>query len=115
VREARAAAMAPLDEMNRETALRAAGASDPQIAAARTAAFGAEAAARLAELDRAHAAWDARLAEFRAARAAVLADPQLDDAARRRRIDELLARAFSPAERVRVEALDRIASSSAAH
>jgi lipase chaperone LimK len=45
----------------------------------------------------------------------VLADPQLDDAARRRRIDELLARAFSPAERVRVEALDRIASSSAAH
>ncbi|HEX2686462.1 MAG TPA: lipase secretion chaperone [Kofleriaceae bacterium] len=115
VREARAAAMAPIDELYRETALRAAGASDQQIATARTAAFGAEAAARLAELDRAHAAWDARLAEFRAERAAVLADPQLDDAARRRRIDELLARAFSPAERVRVEALDRIASSSAAH
>src|SRR5215468_1636777 len=61
VREARAATTAPIDEMNREQAMRAAGASDDQIAAARTAAFGAEAAARLAELDRSRAAWDDRL------------------------------------------------------
>ena len=110
VREARAAAAAPLDQMNREQAMRAAGASDPQIAAARTAALGAEAAARLAELDRARAAWDARLAQFRAARAALVADSRLDAAERSRRIDELLARSFSPEERIRVQALDRISA-----
>ena len=115
VREARAAATAPLDELNREATLRAAGASDQQIAAARTAALGAGAADRLAELDRAHAAWDARLAQFRAARAAVLADPRLDDAERRRRIADLLARSFSPAEQIRVETLDRMSSGSAGH
>jgi lipase chaperone LimK len=53
--------------------------------------------------------WDTRLARFRAARAALLADPQLDDAERRRRIDELLAQSFSAQEQIRVEALDRIA------
>lgn len=115
VRDARAAAMAPLYELNRETALRASGASDEQIAAARTAALGPDAAARLADLDRAHAAWDARLAQFRAERAALLADPRLDDAERRRRIDDLLARSFTPPERIRVEALDRITPGSAAH
>jgi lipase chaperone LimK len=114
VREAREAAMAPIQLLARETAMRAAGASDPQIAAARVAALGADAAARLAELDRAHAAWDTRLARFRAARAAVVADPQLDDAERRRRIDELLARSFSAPERIRIEALDRIAAGSSA-
>lgn len=108
VREARAAATAPIDELNREAALRAAGASDQQIAAARTAALGADAAARLAELDRAHAAWDERLARFRSERAAVLANPALDDAERRRRIDDLLARSFTPAEQIRVEAIDRM-------
>jgi lipase chaperone LimK len=110
VREARAAASAPIDELNREQAMRAAGAGDDQIATARTAAFGPEAAARLAELDRSRAAWDARLARFRAARAALLADPGLDDAERGRRIAELLAQSFTPEERIRVEALDRIAA-----
>jgi len=110
VREARAAATAPLDELNREQAMRAAGAGDDQIAAARTAAFGPEAAARLADLDRARAEWDARLARFRDARAALLADPRLDDAERGRRIAELLVRSFTPEERIRVDALDRIAA-----
>ena len=109
-REARAAATAPIDEMNREAAMRAAGASDDQLAEVRTAALGAEAAARLAELDRAHAAWDARLARFRAARAALQADPALDDAERNRRIADLLARSFSPAEQLRVATLDRLAA-----
>lgn len=77
--------------------------------AARTAALGADAAARLAELDRAHAAWDAKLARFRGERAAVLADPRLDDAERGRRIDDLLARSFTAAARIRVEALDHMA------
>jgi lipase chaperone LimK len=107
-REARDAAMAPLDAWTRETAMRAAGASEQQIATARTAALGADAAARLADLDRARAAWDTRLARFRAERAALLADPRLDDAERGRRIDELLARSFSAPERIRVEALDRL-------
>lgn len=108
VREGRAAATAPLDEMAREARMRAAGASAQQIAAARTAAFGADAATRLAELDQARAAWDSRLARFRAERAALLADAALDDAERRRRVDELLARSFSATERIRVETLDRI-------
>ena len=112
VREARAAATAPVDELNRELAMRAAGASDAQIAAARTAALGADAAARLAELDRSRTAWDARLTRFRAARAAVLADPQLDDAERRRRIAALLDSSFTTEERIRVEALDRISARS---
>jgi len=112
---ARAAATAPLNELNREAQLRAAGASDQEIAAARTAALGADAAARLADLDRAHAAWDARLAQFRAARAAMLADPALGDAERQRRIDDLLARSFTESERRRVEVLDRIASGSGQH
>jgi lipase chaperone LimK len=110
VREARAAATAPIDELNREQAMRAAGAGGDQIAAARAAAFGPEAAARLAELDRSRAAWDARLTRFRAARAQLLADPGIDDAERNRRIAELLASSFTPEERVRIEALDRIAA-----
>jgi lipase chaperone LimK len=110
VRDARAAATAPLDELNREQAMRAAGASDQQIAAERTAALGSDAATRLADLDRARVAWDARLARFRAARAALRADPGLDDAERRRRIDELLAQSFTPEERIRAVALDRISS-----
>lgn len=114
VQKARAAATAPIDEMNREQAMRAAGASDDQIAAARAANLGAEAAARLAELDRTRAAWNARVAQLRAQRAALLADPRLDDAERRRRIDALLDQSFTPQERIRIEALDRISGPSAA-
>ena len=110
VQKARAAATAPIDEMNREQAMRAAGASDDQIAAARTANLGAETAARLADLDRAHAEWNTRLAEFRAQRTALLADPRLDDIERRHRIDALLEQSFTPQERFRVESLDRIAA-----
>ena len=108
VRAARAAAVAPIAEMSHEAELRAAGASTAQITAARTQAFGADGAARLAELDRAHAAWDARLAAFRAARQAVLADTRLDDAARQAQVEALLARSFSPTERLRVEAIEGI-------
>jgi len=111
VRAARAAAVAPIAEMSHEAELRASGASTAQITAARTAAFGADGAARLAELDRAHAAWDARLAAFRAARAALIADPRLDEAARQAQVDALLARSFSPTERLRVEAIEGIPAS----
>ncbi len=108
VREARAAAMVPLDAMNREAALRAAGASDAEITAARTTTFGADGAARLAELDRARAAWDARLAQFRAVRKALLADATLDDAARSARLEALLVQSFTPPERIRVEAIEQL-------
>jgi lipase chaperone LimK len=110
VLEARTAALAPVTELAQETALRNAGAGADQISAMRTAQLGAAAAARLADLDRSHAEWDARLAQFRAARARLLADPRLDDAERRRRIDELLIRSFTSAERIRVETLDRSSS-----
>ena len=108
VRAARAAAVAPLAEMSREAELRAAGASAAQITASRTTAFGADGAARLAELDRAHDAWDARLAAFRAARAALLADVHLDAAARQAQVETLLAQSFTPTERIRVAAIDAI-------
>jgi len=109
-RAARAAAIAPIEQMKREDAMRAAGASDRDIELQRTAALGAETAARLAELDHARAAWQARLDEFRTQRAALLADAALNAAERQRRIDDLLERSFSPPERLRVEALDRIAA-----
>jgi lipase chaperone LimK len=111
VRTTRAAAMVPLEAMDREAALRAAGASDAQITAARTETFGADGAARLAALDRTRAAWDARLARFREARATLLADATLDDAARSARLDALLAQSFTPPERIRVEAIEHLSTS----
>jgi lipase chaperone LimK len=105
-REGRAAALAPLAEMQREDQLRAAGASEAAITASRTAAFGADGAARLAELDRAHAAWDARLARFRAAKAVIAADAALSEAERARRIAALLEASFTESERIRVEAIE---------
>lgn len=107
-RAGRAAAMAPLVEMERERQLRDSGASEAAITASRTAAFGADGAARLAQLDQQRAQWDARLARFRAARAAIQADAKLDEAERQRRIDALLTASFTEQERVRVEALDRV-------
>lgn len=104
-REGRAAALVPLAEMQREDQLRASGASEAAITASRTAAFGADGAARLAALDREHAAWDARLAQFRAARAAIVADATIDDAERARRIAALLESSFTEPERIRVEAI----------
>jgi len=69
--------------------------------------LGAEAAARLAELDRQRAAWTARLEDYRARRAAIegsISDPGDRTSA----IEDLLARSFSAEERIRVEALDRM-------
>lgn len=107
-RGARAAALAPLEAMNREAQLRAAGASAEQIAAARTAAFGADGAARLADLDQQRAAWTQKLAQFRADRAALLADPSLSANDRDQRIADLVARSFTPAEQVRVAAIENL-------
>jgi len=75
----------------------------------------AEATARLAELDRARAAWQTRLARFRAQRIALLTDPRLEDAERQRRLDELFAGSFTAQERLHVEALDRNAAYAGGH
>ena len=69
---------------------------------------GAEAADRLEALDRAHAAWDARLAAFHEARAVIDNDASLPAAAKADQIERLLASSFTAAERLRVETIDRI-------
>lgn len=75
----------------------------------------AEATARLAELDLARAAWQTRLARFRAQRTALLIDPRLGDVERQRQIAELYARSFTAQERLRVEALERRAAGGGGH
>ncbi|MGK3994154.1 lipase secretion chaperone [Sorangium sp. So ce1024] len=104
IREAREATVRPLVQQAEEQALRAAGASDEELHAHRVATVGAEAAERLAELDRRRAAWQERLDAFAGARAeieATVADP----AARREAEEALLAGAFTPEERLRVRAI----------
>ncbi|HEY0193784.1 MAG TPA: lipase secretion chaperone, partial [Kofleriaceae bacterium] len=107
-RAARAAATAPIDQMARDAELRAQGASEAAIAAARAAKLGPEAAQRLAALDQARAAWDDRLAAFRAARAALLADGSLSDDERQARVAALLASSFTPQEQLRVAAIEHL-------
>jgi len=114
VREARAQAMAPLELIEQESALRAAGASPDEIRALRERLAGPEAADRLETLDRARADWDARIASYREARAAIETDSSLTAEAFARAIDDLIAARFSGPERVRVAALDRIAAGATA-
>ncbi|WP_438020548.1 lipase secretion chaperone [Sorangium sp. So ce315] len=104
IREAREATVRPLVQQAEEQALRDAGASDEELHAHRVATVGAEAAERLAELDRRRAAWQERLDAFAGARAtleATVADPE----ARREAEEALLASAFTPEERLRVRAI----------
>lgn len=108
LREARAAALAPLDLSRDEAALHAAGGSPEEIRALREERFGVEAADRLDELDRRRSEWRARVDDFRRERSAIAADPSLDASERQAAIDELLRDSFSEAERRRVAALDRI-------
>ena len=74
--------------------------------AAREAAFGTEAAHRLAALDQRRAHWNRRVAAYRQQRARVLADRGLDEAQRQARLAALLA-PFDASERLRIEALTR--------
>lgn len=109
VRQADAAATLPLRLGAEEAALRSAGASDADVQRLRQDAVGPEAAARLAALDRERAEWQARLDGYRAARAAIDADPSRSAAERERQRSALLAARFTPTERLRVEALDTVA------
>ncbi|XXX81775.1 lipase secretion chaperone [Sorangium sp. So ce134] len=104
LREAREAAVRPLVQQAEEQALRAAGASDEELHAHRVATVGPEAADRLSELDRQRSDWRRRLDEFEGARAAIAAG-EADPEARRAAEEALLARAFTPEERLRVRAI----------
>ena len=109
-RKARNKSLAPVRTAAKVDALRASGASERKVQAVRAEAFGDAAAERLAELDRSRAEWNLRIERFRADREALRAERALDDAERAVAIEMLLAERFSEQERLRVEALDRIAA-----
>src|SRR5207245_9077547 len=108
VRAARAEALAPLRAMQEEARMRAGGASSVEIRALRERSFGIEAADRLEELDRQRAAWQQRIDDYRTAREAIERDGSLDAGAGERAIETLRSERFTPEERLRVVALDRI-------
>ena len=106
VREARREASAPARVAREVDALREAGAGDAEVFAVRQRAFGAEAAERLATLDREQAAFQAKLAAHAADRERLLADPALSAGEREARLEALRAARFTESERIRVRALD---------
>ncbi len=107
-REARATARRATVLRAAEAEIRARGGSDAEVAAARERLVGPEASARLAALDRRRAEWRGRVDAFRAARDRLRADPALTPDAREAAVARLLAESFTPAERQRVEAVDRL-------
>lgn len=92
--------------MRQSAQFEAQGAAPERRYAERQAAFGPEAAQRLAELDQRRAQWNRRVATYRAGRERVLADRGLDAAQREARLAALLA-PFDARERRRIEALTR--------
>jgi lipase chaperone LimK len=107
-RAARLAATGPLRLAREEAKLREQGASAEEIHSLREERYGAEAAERLAELDRSRAEWELRVGDYRRQREAIEADASLDAKERERAAAALLANQFSEPEQVRVRALDRI-------
>jgi len=97
---------ADVDQQTRS--LDAATASEVERFAAREALVGADAAARLAELDASRAEWERRLRQFQQQRAQLQADAALSDAARSAAIQALLQRNFSAPEQRRISTLDEI-------
>lgn len=110
VREARATARLATTVRDAEAEIRAGGGGAAEIGAMRERLAGPEAAARLAELDERRNAWQGRVAAFRDARARLQGDATLAPDARAAAIARLLDESFTPAERRRVEALDRMAA-----
>lgn len=105
LRDVRDAATLPIRLDGATAAVRAAGGDESDVAALRAEMVGSDAAARLAELDRDEEAWRGRLDAFREARRALGDDEQA--------VQALLERSFTPTERLRVDALDRLAASPA--
>ncbi len=114
VRAAHAAARLANTLRDAEAELRATGGDDAAVAALRERLAGPQAAARLAALDRQRGAWRSRVESFRAARDRVQHDDALTTEARAAAVARLLDESFTPAERRRVEALDRIAAEATA-
>lgn len=110
VRAARATARLAALLPAAEAVVRARGGDAAEVEALRQRLAGPEAAARLADLDRRRADWDARLEAFRAARARLDGDPTLSPDGRATAVARLLAESFTPPERLRIAALDRIAA-----
>jgi lipase chaperone LimK len=109
VRAARTQAFAPAQLRQDEEQLRAADASAEELRALRQQRFGAEAADRLAALDRERAEWQQRLDDYRSARHAIDDNRSLTPQARADALAALLAERFNPEEQVRIEALDTVA------
>jgi len=107
VREARREALVAVELRAAEAALRAAGAGPAEIQAEREHRVGPEAAARLAALDERRAAWDERVAAYRGARDALRAEGLAGDDYTKA-LSELREQRFAGAERLRIEALDRL-------
>jgi lipase chaperone LimK len=110
VREARAAGRLAETLRRAEDEIHASGGGNAEVQALRERLAGPEAAARLADLDGRRAAWTGRVEAFRAARARLAEDASLAPAERDAAVDRLLTESFTPAERMRVQALDRIAA-----
>jgi lipase chaperone LimK len=107
VRTARRESMAALELRAAEAELRAAGASPAEIQEERERRFGPEAALRLAALDERRSAWGQRVAAYRAARDTLRAEGWPPEEYTER-LSELRAAHFQEAERLRIEALDRV-------
>lgn len=108
VRETRAAGRLATALRDAEAEIRAGGGGTAEVAAMRERLAGPEAAARLAELDQRRSAWRSRVDAFRAARDRLRSDASLAPEARDAAIARLQEESFTPPERRRVEALDRI-------
>ena len=87
--------------------LRAAGATEDQIFAARERRFGHDAAERLAELDRQRAEWQERLDNYQVERDLLIAKMPEASAERDAALQSLRTAHFAPAEIARVRALDK--------
>ena len=111
-RSARAEARAALDLRAAEAELRASGAGPAAVAAERERRFGPEAAERLAALDLRRAAWSERVAAYRAEREALRAR-ELPAEAYTEELSRLRESRFEGAERLRIEALDRLEAEAA--
>ncbi|MEW6267753.1 MAG: lipase secretion chaperone, partial [Thermodesulfobacteriota bacterium] len=107
-RARRREATAALDLRAAEADLAASGGSADELHALRERMVGREAADRLATLDAQRRAWNERVADYRAARAAIDGEPSLDAREREAAIARLRVERFSETERLRVEALDDI-------
>lgn len=83
-------------------ALQARGGGEAELRSLRQSIVGDEATERLEVLDRSRARWQARVAAFRVARDALMADAALSETQRQAQLQAMVARDFSPVEALRL-------------